>query len=71
MSSETRDRMEGKVDELKGRGKSAAGELTGDKETQAKGEVDQATGKIKQGMADAKEKISEIADRLKRDDKQP
>lgn len=71
MSNETRDRIEGKVDELKGRGKSAAGDLTGDKETRIEGDADQVTGKIKQGMADAKEKVSEIADRLKRDDKQP
>jgi uncharacterized protein YjbJ (UPF0337 family) len=68
MSSESRDRVEGKVDELKGRGKSAAGELTGDKETQARGEADQAMGKAKQGMADVKDKVSDIADRLKKDD---
>jgi uncharacterized protein YjbJ (UPF0337 family) len=69
MSSETRDRVEGKVDEAKGRGKSAVGDLTGDSKTRTEGDLDQITGKVKQGMADAKEKISDIADRLKGDNK--
>lgn len=68
MSGETRDRIEGKVDELKGRGESAAGDLTGDKDTKKQGEADQAMGKVKQGMADIKDKVTDLADRMKRDD---
>ncbi|CAN5642350.1 hypothetical protein BH09CHL1_BH09CHL1_00840 [soil metagenome] len=68
MSDSTRDRVEGKVDELKGRGKSAVGDLTGDSDTRAEGDLDQAKGKIKQGVADIKDKVSDIADRLKGDD---
>ena len=69
MSDSTRDRIEGTVDEMKGRGKSAVGDLTGDKDTRAEGDLDQAKGKLKQGMADIKDKVDEIADRLKGDDK--
>lgn len=42
--------MDGKVDELKGRVKKAAGELTGNERLKAEGTVDKAAGKIKQGV---------------------
>lgn len=38
----------GKVDELKGRVKEAAGALTGDKALKREGEADQVAGKAKQ-----------------------
>jgi uncharacterized protein YjbJ (UPF0337 family) len=60
MSDTSKDRIEGTVDEAKGRVKSAAGELTGDRDLQAEGEADQMSGKIKQGIADAKDKVDHL-----------
>jgi uncharacterized protein YjbJ (UPF0337 family) len=45
-------------DDLKGRVKEAAGDLTGDKDLQREGQVDQATGKVK-------DKIDDVADKAK------
>ena len=59
MSDSSRDRIEGTIDEASGRGKAALGGLTGDERTQAEGEADQAEGGLKQGLADAKDKVDE------------
>ena len=60
MSDQSRDRIEGTMEEVKGRGKSAWGEMTDDQETKAEGEADQMAGKMKQGMADAKDKVDDM-----------
>ena len=58
MSDEIRNK-----DDAKGRVKEAAGNLTGDKDLQREGKVDQAGGKAKEGV----EKIADkIKDALKR-----
>lgn len=49
---------EHKGEELKGRTKEATGDLTGDRDMQREGKVDQ-------GSAKAKEKIGETADKVK------
>lgn len=59
MSNTTDERAEGIVDEVKGHAKSAWGDLTGDERTKAEGEMDKAKGKIKQGVADAKDKVDD------------
>jgi len=59
MSDSSRDRTEGTIDEASGRAKSAVGGLTGDERTQAEGETDQAKGGLKQGLADAKDKVDD------------
>jgi uncharacterized protein YjbJ (UPF0337 family) len=59
------DRMEGKKDEMKGRVKEAAGDLTDDEELQAEGKTDKAAGKIKEGLADARDKGEEVVDKVK------
>ena len=64
MSDATRDRIEGTLDDATGRGKSAFGELTGDEQTQAEGEMDQAKGGLKQGMADVKDKVDDAVKNL-------
>jgi len=59
MSDEIRN-----TDDAKGRVKEAAGDLTGDKDLEREGKVDQAGGKAKEGV----EKITDkIKDALKRD----
>lgn len=59
------------ADDLKGRVKEAAGDLTGDEDLQREGKVDQASGKVKEMLEDAKEKvegvIDDIKDRVNRD----
>ncbi len=64
MTDQSRDRIEGNLDEVKGRGKSAFGELTGDAQTQSEGEADQASGKLKQGMADVKDKADDLVKKV-------
>jgi uncharacterized protein YjbJ (UPF0337 family) len=50
-------------DELEGRLKEAAGDLTGDKDLQREGKVDQAEGKAKGVVDDAGDKVKEALDR--------
>ncbi len=64
MTDQSRDRIEGNVDELTGRGKSAFGELTGDEQTQSEGQTDQATGKGKQALADVKDKVDDVVKKV-------
>ncbi|MEY2566058.1 MAG: hypothetical protein QOE35_587 [Actinomycetota bacterium] len=47
-----------KIDDIKGRAKEAAGDLTGDKDLQREGKVDQIT-------SDVKEKVGDVADKVK------
>jgi uncharacterized protein YjbJ (UPF0337 family) len=49
---------EHKGEEFKGRAKEAAGDLTGDKDMQREGKVDQASAKTKS-------KVSEVSDKVK------
>jgi uncharacterized protein YjbJ (UPF0337 family) len=51
------------ADELKGRAKEAAGDLTGDEDLQREGKVDQATGKAKDAVDDAGDKVKDALDR--------
>lgn len=47
----------GKVDEIKGRVKEAAGVLTADQKLEQEGKADQAIGKIKQGLEKVVDKV--------------
>jgi uncharacterized protein YjbJ (UPF0337 family) len=51
------------TDEAKGRVKEAAGDLTGNKDLQREGKVDQASGKVKDKVDDASDKAKELVDR--------
>jgi uncharacterized protein YjbJ (UPF0337 family) len=64
MSDQTRDRIEGAVDQIKGRAKSAFGDLTDNDQKRAEGEADQLEGKFKQGMADAKDKVDDAVKKV-------
>lgn len=48
----------GKMDDLKGKVKGAAGDLTGNHEAQAKGAVDRVKGAVKSAVGDLKDKAS-------------
>lgn len=56
---------EGKFDEMKGRAKEAAGDLTDDDDLRREGKVDQAGGKAKQAIADVKDALDDGIDRIK------
>jgi uncharacterized protein YjbJ (UPF0337 family) len=51
-------------DDAKGRVKEAAGDLTGDEDLQREGKVDQAGGKVKDGVEKVTDKVK---DALRRD----
>ena len=70
MSDASKDRIEGKVDEAVGRGKAAAGELTGNPELRDEGRADQAAGQVKQGIAEVKDRIDGFVKRITGDKKE-
>ena len=53
------------TDDMKGRAKEAAGDLTGDEKLKQEGRVDRAAGKVKEAVDTGKEKLSEAADRAR------
>jgi uncharacterized protein YjbJ (UPF0337 family) len=63
--------IKGKVDDVKGRVKRQVGEWTGDENAQAEGTMDQAKGKVEKAFGEAKDKARDIADDLKRDERDP
>ena len=60
--------MSGTSDDIKGRAKEAAGDLTGDKDLQREGKIDQAVGTVKDKATDAKDwvedKVDDVKDKL-------
>ena len=57
--------MSGTTDDLKGRVKEATGDLTGDKDLQREGKVDQAVGAVKDKAEDAKDWVENTIDKAK------
>ena len=64
MTDQSKDRLEGTLDEMTGRGKSAVGDLTGDDETRAEGDAQQAEGKLQKGLADVKDKVDDAVKKV-------
>jgi uncharacterized protein YjbJ (UPF0337 family) len=58
-----KDRIQGGVDQAKGKIKEGVGKVTGDQKTEAEGKVDQAKGKIENAVGSAKDKLRETLDR--------
>jgi len=50
-------------DEIKGRTKEAAGDLTDDEDLKREGKVDQATGTVKDKVGDAADKVKDVLNR--------
>jgi uncharacterized protein YjbJ (UPF0337 family) len=57
--------MESKKDDLKGRVKEAAGDLTDDDKLKREGKSDRAAGSVKDKIERAKEKGEEVVDKAK------
>lgn len=62
-----KDRIEGKVEDVKGRVKRQVGEWTDSPELQAEGTMDQAKGKVQNAFGKAKDAVRDIADDAKKD----
>jgi uncharacterized protein YjbJ (UPF0337 family) len=58
--------MEGKTDELKGRAKQAAGDLTDNDRLKREGKADKASGKVKQKVEDAKDWVEDKIDDVRK-----
>ena len=65
MSGGTGDKVEGKVDELKGNVKQGVGNATGDTDMQTEGMVDEAKGKGKGVLGEAKDAVNNAADTVR------
>ncbi|HET7489350.1 MAG TPA: CsbD family protein [Acidimicrobiales bacterium] len=50
-------------DEMKGRVKEAAGDLTDDERLEREGKVDKTTGKVKEGVGNVADKVKDALDR--------
>lgn len=65
-----RDELDGRVDQVKGRIKQAAGDLTDNEELRDEGIVDEAAGDIQEGFGRGRRKVGEalndLGDKLKR-----
>jgi len=65
-----RDEIEGKADQLKGKVKQAAGDLTDDQDLHDEGVADEAAGNVQEGFGRGRRKvgeaIEEIGEKLKR-----
>jgi uncharacterized protein YjbJ (UPF0337 family) len=57
--------MSGKADEVKGRVKEAAGDLTDNDRLEHEGKKDQAAGKVKQGFEKTKDRLDDAVDTVK------
>lgn len=57
-----RDRIEGTIEEAKGRVEQAAGALTDDDRMKAEGMLDEAKGRAQQFLGDIKDKVDDLRD---------
>jgi uncharacterized protein YjbJ (UPF0337 family) len=55
-----KDMNDGKTDDLKGRAKEAAGDLTDDDSLKNEGKVDRASGTAKDKVGDAADKVKDV-----------
>jgi uncharacterized protein YjbJ (UPF0337 family) len=60
----TQDRIEGSIDEVKGKAKQAAGDITGDSSTRAEGKADEAKGKAERAAAEVKDRADDLKDKI-------
>lgn len=58
------DKLQNKAEDLAGRGKEAAGAVTGNDSLKAEGEADQKKAGIKNKIEDVKDKVAEKVDKV-------
>jgi uncharacterized protein YjbJ (UPF0337 family) len=59
-----RDELEGKGEQLKGKVKQAAGDLTDDEQLHDEGVADEAAGNVQEGFGKGKRKLGEAVEEL-------
>ncbi|HEM3707781.1 TPA: CsbD family protein [Streptococcus suis] len=59
------EKLDAKLDQVKGSVKEGFGKLTGDKKVETEGTVDNVTGKVKETLADGKDAAKGAVDSLK------
>ncbi|HEM3610851.1 TPA: CsbD family protein [Streptococcus suis] len=59
------EKLDAKLDQVKGSVKEGFGKLTGDKKVETEGTVDNVTGKVKETLADGKDAVKGAVDSLK------
>jgi len=64
MGLPNKDEIEGKFDQAKGAVKDKVGEATGNRELEAEGEADRASGNTQEGFGTAKRKVGEAIEDL-------
>ncbi len=62
-----KDRVKGKMSDIKGRVERQVGEWTGDKDAQSKGTMDQAKGKVQNAWGKLKDAGRDMKDRVEND----
>lgn len=62
MPDQDKDKWEGRGDQAVGKGKEAAGKVTGDEDLEAEGKGEQMTGKVKETIGKVKEKVKDLTD---------
>ena len=61
-----KDRVEGKMEDVKGRVKRQVGEWTGNEKMQAEGAAEQVKGKVQNTVGKAKDAVRDVADDAKK-----
>ena len=62
MAGTLQNRIAGTLDDAKGRGKLAVGELIDNEDLKAAGRQDRHTGAVQQAVADAKDKLDDVVE---------
>ena len=57
--------MAGKTDQMKGKAKEAAGDLTGNKDRKSEGKADRQAGEVKEKVGKIEDKVDEGIDKVK------
>jgi uncharacterized protein YjbJ (UPF0337 family) len=61
-----KDERDGKIGQAKGRVKQAVGDLTGDKDLKAEGQVDEAGGKVQETVGQFRRKAGKAIEKIGR-----
>ena len=59
-----KDQVKGRVEEAKGNIKETTGKVTGNRDLEAEGTLDKATGRAQASYGDAKEKLKDVIDKI-------
>ena len=64
-----KDRIQGKAEDIAGKVKRKVGEVTGNRELEAEGALEQAKGKTRNAVGQVKDAVRDAADNIKRENR--